>query len=153
MIQPSASPALTLNIRRVLRASPSRVFRAWTEPAEIKRWFAAAEGYTTPIAEVDLRIGGRFRIGMQAPDSNELSVATGVYQEIVPSSRLVLTWHWEHDNTETPLTRLTLEFRPHRDGTELVLVHEGFADAATQEQHVGGWQGCLDSLERMINRS
>src|SRR6266849_3580824 len=98
MIQPGASPALTLTVRRVLRASPSRVFRARMEPAEIKRWFGVGVGYSTPIAEVDLQIGGRFRMGMQAPDTIELSVATGVYEEIVPPSRLVLTWRWEHDS-------------------------------------------------------
>jgi uncharacterized protein YndB with AHSA1/START domain len=150
---PSSSPALFVCIHRVLRADPGRVFRAWTVPSELKRWFAAGEGYATPIAEVDLRIGGRFRIGMQAPNNGELSVATGVYEEIVPPARLVFTWHWEHDRPETPLTRLRLEFRPHPEGTELVMIHEGFADTSTQEQHSAGWQACLDSLERLINRS
>src|SRR5690349_14866129 len=118
MNPPVSSPVLSVNIRRVFRVPPLRVFRAWTVPAELRRWFGAAQGYTTPIAEVDLRVGGRFRIGMQAPNSSEVSVATGVYEEIVPITRLVKTWRWEHDAPETPPTRLILEFRPHPEGTE-----------------------------------
>ena len=151
MTHPAASPAFTLNLRRVLRASPERVFRAWTRADELKRWFAAAEGYTTPQAEVDLRVGGRYRIAMQAPNSTELSVATGTYEEIVPPSRLVLTWRWEHEGPAAPTTRLTLEFRPHPDGTEFVLWHEGLLDETMREQHATGWKGCLDSLERLIS--
>ncbi len=150
MTRPAASPAFSLSLRRVLRASPERVFRAWTRADDLKRWFAAAEGYTTPIAEVDLRVGGRYRIGMQAPGSHELSVATGTYEEIVPPSRLVLTWRWEHEGSAAPTTRLTLEFRPHPEGTEFVLVHEGLLDETMREQHAAGWTGCLDSLERLI---
>src|SRR5580693_4900052 len=110
MTQPNSSPLLALDIHRVLRASPARVFRAWTEPAELRRWFGAAQGYTTPIAEVELRVGGRFRIGMQAPNTTAVSVATGVYEEIVAASRLVKTWRWDHEGPDSSTTRLILEF-------------------------------------------
>ncbi len=148
--EPSPSTAFTVNIRKVLRASPRRVFRAWTEADQLRRWFAAGEGYTTPLAEVDLRVGGRFRVGMLAPGSDQMSVASGVYQEIVQDTRLVLAWRWEHEGPSAPTTRLTLEFRPHPDGTELVLVHEGLTDATMREQHAAGWQGCLNSLARTL---
>jgi uncharacterized protein YndB with AHSA1/START domain len=152
MEYPATSPTITLSLHRVVRASPARVFRAWTEADELRRWFAAAEGYTTPVAEVDLRVGGRYRMGMRAPNG-ELSVATGVYEEIVPPARLVLTWRWEHEGPALPTTRLTLEFRPHPDGTELVLVQVGFIDVAAREKHSDGWQGCLDSLERLLRKT
>ena len=152
MTQPTVSPFFTVNLHKVLRASPDRVYRAWTQPEELRRWFAAGEGYTTPIAEVDLRVGGRFRVGMQAPDSDELSVASGVYEEIVPGARLVFTWRWEHEGPAAPTTRLTLEFRPHAEGTELVLVHERLVDATMRDQHARGWQACLASLERLLSK-
>jgi len=152
-MQAASSSPVSLRIIRVLRASPERVYRAWTVPGELRRWFAAGEGYTTPIAEVDLRVGGRFRVGMQAPGGGRLSVASGTYAEIVPGARLVFSWRWEHDGPAAPTTRLRLEFRPHPLGTEFILIHEGLADQATREQHITGWQECLDSLERLLAKS
>ncbi len=152
MTQPTVSPTFTVNLHKVLRASPERVYRAWTQPEELRRWFAAGEGYTTPIAEVDLRVGGRFRVGMQAPDSSQLSVASGVYEEIVPGARLVFTWQWEHEGPAAPTTRLTLEFRPHAEGTELILIHERLVDPTMRDQHTRGWHACLASLERLVSK-
>ena len=54
----------------------------------LRQWFAVAEGYTTPIAEVDLRVGGRYRLGMQAPDNDDLMVAAGAYREVTRPERL-----------------------------------------------------------------
>jgi uncharacterized protein YndB with AHSA1/START domain len=150
MILPAVNPTLALNVRKVFRAPPEQVFRAWTEVDELKHWFAAAQGYTIPVTELDLRVGGRYRFGMKGPERTEASVATGVYEEITPPSRLVFTWRWEDAGPEYPTTRVTVEFWPHAEGTELVLTHEGFAEATERDQHGRGWQGCLDSLERLI---
>ena len=57
-----------------------------------------AEGFTTPIAEVDLKVGGRYRLGMKAPGDNPLLIVGGVYREIVHPERLVFTWQWESTN-------------------------------------------------------
>lgn len=62
MAQRTASLPLTLTARRVLKAPPARVFRAWTEASQLKSWFAAGEGFTTPLAEIDLRVGGQYRV-------------------------------------------------------------------------------------------
>jgi uncharacterized protein YndB with AHSA1/START domain len=48
----------------------------------LKNWFAVAEGYTTPISEVDLKVGGRYRLRMQPPGNKIVIVAEGVYREI-----------------------------------------------------------------------
>jgi uncharacterized protein YndB with AHSA1/START domain len=59
--------AVTLRLRRTFAAPRQRVFQAWTTPQEMKRWTGPGE-YTTPLAEVDLRPGGRYRIHMRTPD-------------------------------------------------------------------------------------
>ncbi len=55
-------------IIRTIDAPRERVFQAWTDPTHLLRWWAAEPGWATPIAEVDLRVGGRYRLGMQNPE-------------------------------------------------------------------------------------
>ena len=141
-----------LQTRRTFPARLEVVFRAWTEPAALRQWFAVAEGYTTPVAEVDLRVGGRYRLGMQAPDSDRLMVATGAYREVSPPEKLVFTWRWESAPRDEPDTLVTVEFRQRDDATEVVLTHSLFPGAAERDMHLEGWQGCLNSLESVIHR-
>src|SRR6266852_6081518 len=95
MIVPMADAGLALTVHRTVSASRERAFRAWTDADELKKWFGVAEGYTTPIAEVDLRVGGRYRLGMQPPNSSELYIVQGVYREIREPEKIVFTWRWE----------------------------------------------------------
>ena len=67
-----------LTIRRTLAAPRELVFRAWTEPDRLSQWWGAGPGFTTPIAEVDLRVGGKYRLGMQAPDQEEPYLVCGL---------------------------------------------------------------------------
>jgi uncharacterized protein YndB with AHSA1/START domain len=63
--------ATTLTMTRLIPAPQDIVFNSWTVPTEIKRWWSPA-GFTTPVAEVDLRVGGIYRIGMKSPDGEVL---------------------------------------------------------------------------------
>ena len=153
MAQQTANPALMLTARRILNAPPARVFRAWTEAAELKRWFAAGEGFTTPLAEIDLRVGGRYRLGMQPPGSTDVLVVTGEYQEILPPRRLSFTWRWDGAPPDVPVTLVTVVFRTHAQGTELILTHEQFTNAPSRDQHETGWLACLNYLERMLDNN
>lgn len=103
---------------------------------------------TPALAEVDLRVGGRYRLGMRAPDGAAVYVCTGVYREVTPPSRLVYTWAWE--GQDGPETLVTVEFLDRGGATEVVLTHEGFADAGSRDQHATGWNGCLGSLARTL---
>jgi uncharacterized protein YndB with AHSA1/START domain len=76
-------------ITRVFDAPRELVFKAWTEPQHLARWFGP-KGWTNPVCEVDVRIGGAWRIVMRAPDGGEYPCG-GVYREIVPPERLVFT--------------------------------------------------------------
>ncbi len=96
----------TLRLRRAFPAPPERVFRAWTTPAEMKQW--TAPGAMTPVAEVDLRPGGRYRIHMRAPDGAEHHLVGG-YRVVDPPKKLVYTWRWEN-SPEAPETLVTVEF-------------------------------------------
>jgi uncharacterized protein YndB with AHSA1/START domain len=78
-----------LMITRVLDAPRDKLFRCWTEPELLKRWFAPRP-WSTPHAELDVRPGGGSFVVMRGPDGQEFP-ARGVYLEVVPDQRLVFT--------------------------------------------------------------
>jgi uncharacterized protein YndB with AHSA1/START domain len=146
-------PAPVLRMRRTIRASRQRVFEAWTDPGQLRRWFAVAEGFTTPVAEVDLRVGGRYRLGMKAPGDNPLLIVGGVYREIVPLERLVFTWQWESADPNELQTVVTVEFYEAAGVTEIVLKHELFSGLPQRDKHGEGWAGCLANLQRLLEHN
>jgi uncharacterized protein YndB with AHSA1/START domain len=77
----------TVVITRVFDAPRELVFQAWTDPEHLVRWWGP-KGFTNPICEVDLRVGGAFHIVMRAPDGAEHPM-TGVFRTIDPPARLV----------------------------------------------------------------
>lgn len=143
--QPTTETAL--RITRTFRASREKVFRAWTEPEALKRWFAPDDAFDTRVLHFDPRPGGRYRIDMRKDDVSH--IVAGEYREVNPPARLVFTWKWEnHPERGTEDTIVTLEFLDHGGSTELVLTHERFPDAAIRDDHNKGWTGCLDRLAR-----
>jgi uncharacterized protein YndB with AHSA1/START domain len=83
----------TLRMSRVFDAPREEVFRAWTDPAELKDWWGPGE-FTCPEAAVDLRPGGTYRLVMQPKEGNAM-VLGGTYRDLEPPERLVYTWRWE----------------------------------------------------------
>lgn len=136
-----AKPSLTL--KRRYKAKPARVFAAWTRPEALMAWFGPAE-VTVQSAEVDLTVGGRFRVVMQGLDG-EMHRVGGVYREIVPDARLVFSWAWETTPERESLVTVTMA--ADGDGTLLTLYHEQFFDAAARDRHEHGWTGSLVRLE------
>lgn len=134
---------VSLTIRRTLAAPVDHVFRAWTDPVWLARWFRASPAHECSLAETDLRVGGGFRLAMRAPDGDEHR-AFGTYREIEPDRRLVFTWAWE--GTPERESLVTIDLHAKEDGTVLVLTHERFADEATRDLHNEGWTACLDML-------
>ena len=141
------SSALSLTITRLVAAKPERVFAAWTTAEALKRWSAPSDAMTA-VAEVDLRVGGRYRIHMSSPDGREYLV-TGVYREIVPPRRLVYTWFWETDSSLGEML-ITVEFHARGDATEIVLVHSQLPTEQALTAHRNGWTGCLVRLEQLL---
>ncbi|WP_289014858.1 SRPBCC domain-containing protein, partial [uncultured Methylobacterium sp.] len=86
MTDPSARE---LVLTRIIPASPAALYRAWTEPALLQRWFAP-KPWSVAEAETDPRPGGSSRIVMRGPDGTEFP-STGVYLEVEENARLVFT--------------------------------------------------------------
>jgi uncharacterized protein YndB with AHSA1/START domain len=141
----------SLRLTRTIRADPETLFRAWTDPEELRNWWCLEEpGWTFAEASIDLRVGGRYRLGMTDADG-KVHVAVGEYREIRRPTRLVYTWDWEDPADRVGETRVTVEFRPVVGGTtELTLTHERFAGAAEVESHRSGWTQVLRLLDHFI---
>jgi uncharacterized protein YndB with AHSA1/START domain len=138
----------SLQIRRVYNAPVAAVYAAWTDPEQMKQWHAPSDDFNVPETLADVRVGGRFRVVMHAPDG-EIHRVGGVYREVVPNRKLVYTWAWE--STPERESLVTVEFKPSGDGTELLLTHQRFADSEARDKHQHGWNGCLERLGRYLS--
>jgi uncharacterized protein YndB with AHSA1/START domain len=138
----------TLVIERVFRASPERVFRAWTDPAVLATWWGP-EGYTTPELTFDLRAGGAWRTVMRSPEGNAHPVS-GVYREVDPPRRLVLTWAWDEDGERGHETEIEITFAPAGNGTLMRLVQRIFQSGPARDRHRHGWTQSFAKLERLF---
>lgn len=140
----------TLRLERTFAASPERVFAAWTAPEVLRRWFAPGPGFTSTEVEVDLRVGGRYRLTVSGPDGAHSVV--GEYLQVEPPSRLSYTWAWEgEDGRGTAATTVvTVQFRPVGEGTTVVLTQTGFVSADVRDEHGVGWRACLDNLDARV---
>ncbi len=148
--------ATTLHLSRTFSAPREKVFSAWTQPEALKRWYAPADDFATPVAEVDLRVGGRYRIEMKDP-SGEIHTVIGTYKEIAPPERLVFTFAWEGnkgcggvDLGDVVETLVTLLFEARGETTVLTITHERFPNSETRDRHGMGWTGCLDRLAKAL---
>lgn len=145
-MQPSTpADAARLEIRRHYPATPERVWRAWTNPQALSRWFGSPGSVTT--AELDVRVGGRWRITSAAP-GGETHEVSGVYQEVVPHRRLVFTWAWR--STPERVSRVSIDFRAVDGGTELGFVHDRFFDEQARINHERGWLPMFGQLAEFL---
>lgn len=143
-------PALDLVLERVIDVPRERVWRAWTEPEHVKKWFVPAP-WTMPECEIDLRPGGAFRSVMRSPEGEEFPSA-GCYLEIVPNERLVWTDALlpGYRPAEKPFFTAVITLAPEGAGTRYtaMAIH---GDQAGRQRHeeMGfheGWGTCLDQL-------
>jgi uncharacterized protein YndB with AHSA1/START domain len=134
--------AVSLVVRRLIAAPAARVFAAWTQPAHLERWWGP-RGVSCVGAEVDLRVGGRYRIGNRDPDGRVVWIS-GEFELVAPPHKLVYTWRIEPGAGEPE--RVTVRFEPRGEATEVIVVHERLASAASRDLHARGWEGCLEGL-------
>jgi uncharacterized protein YndB with AHSA1/START domain len=139
----------TLVVDRLFRASPERVFRAWTDPALLVQWWGP-EGFTVPEHDLDIRPGGAWRTVMRSPKGTSHTVS-GVYREIVPSRRLVMTWAWQQDDgTRGHETEIAIDFAAAPEGTRIHLVQKLFRGTADRDSHNAGWTSTFNDLDRLL---
>jgi uncharacterized protein YndB with AHSA1/START domain len=143
--QPSGG--VTLEVRKTIDATPERLFAAWTDPNQLIAWWGP-EGVACTGAEIDLRLGGRYRIGNRLNDGNEIWIV-GTF-EAIDRPRL-LTYSWLVEGVQADAERVTVRFETRGSATEVIVTHERIPNAALRDQHAYGWRGCLDGLAEYIS--
>ncbi|MGI9658388.1 MAG: SRPBCC family protein [Gaiellaceae bacterium] len=140
---------LSLLVGRFVAASPDLVFNAWTQPDLLERWWGPKE-ISCSEAQVDLRVGGRYRLANRDPEGAVLWI-TGIFEAVERPHRLVYTWAHEPVDESTEYTRVTVRFEAADGGTEVTLVHELLPSQESKATHAAGWHGCLDGLATLFD--
>ncbi len=138
-----------LRIERTFAASADEVFDAWTSPEVMPRWFHCAADWSTPEAEVDLRVGGKVRVVMRKPDGTEAQ-AHGEYTLIDRPHRLAMTWTFHDDPANEHL--IELFFSEYEGSTTVLMVNSGISTDERRDGQDVGWRGCFDQLARALAR-
>jgi uncharacterized protein YndB with AHSA1/START domain len=138
-------------VRRIA-ARPAIVFRALSTPEGIAHWWGPDAG---PVlsADIDARVGGRFRVRFRMLDGTEHE-GSGECLEVVDSKRLVMTWQWTvggDPDERDGVSRVAIDLRPIDTGTELTFTHALLQTESSRKSHKRGWAGSLDKLERYLS--
>ena len=147
-LDPNPEALATLRLSRRIAAPREAVFRAWTDPAEVARWYGPATVKAKKV-KIDLRVGGAYSLEMHGDDGG-VHPLTGVYREVQAPERLVFTWVWGQGDHAGLETLVTVELREADGATELTLIHEHLASAQAAEHHEKGWASSFDCLEKIF---
>jgi uncharacterized protein YndB with AHSA1/START domain len=138
-----------LVITRIFDAPREFVFKAWTEPEHLMRWWGP-RGFTMTSCEIDLRPGGACHFHMRSPEGAEHRTR-GVFREIIEPERLVMTRAWvDAEGKPGHETLLTLTFADHGGKTKLTLHQAIFESVTARDLHQRGWSSSLDCLAEYL---
>jgi uncharacterized protein YndB with AHSA1/START domain len=143
---PYARAVTSLLISRRLPAPIEAVWRAFTEPKEVAKWFGSDPQGVVLHAELDVRVGGRFSVTFRDSNGDE-HTASGDYTEVSPPQRLAFSWRWRSEPHVTTFVSVTLT--PEGDDTWLRCEHAGLG-AATTHEYERGWASTFDKLSRVL---
>jgi uncharacterized protein YndB with AHSA1/START domain len=138
-----------LLITRVLDAPRSLVFKVWTEPEHVARWWGP-KGFTAPSLEMDVHPGGAWRAYIRSAEGTDYWMQ-GVYREVVEPERLVFTFAWEDDRGKPGHEMLvTVTFVDQGGKTRLSFHQAVFESIESRDSHQSGWSECFDRLENYL---
>ncbi len=138
----------TIKLHRVFTAKPEKVFRAFTE-ADAKVQWLPPYGFTATMHEIDVRVGGRYKMSFRNFTTGNSHAFGGEYLEIVPNERL--KWTDEFDDPNMPGKMIvTVTFKEVSVGTEIHIVQEELPDYIPAEACYLGWQESLMKLARLV---
>jgi uncharacterized protein YndB with AHSA1/START domain len=151
MADGDASSSLSLLVRRTVRGTPEAVFKAWTEPEQVRQWWGP-ENVHCPECMIELRVGGAYRIANQLPDDSIIWI-TGEFLRVEPPHLIEYTWRRGLDSAGTLDSdeRVTVRFSAQSDLTEVTVAHTRIADQTAYDSHEFGWTGCLDGFAEFLD--
>jgi uncharacterized protein YndB with AHSA1/START domain len=114
----------------------------------LKQWWGPGGPEAVSLVQLDVRVGGRFRIVFGGQQGTEHEVQ-GTYREVVPNRRLAFTWTWPRTTPERE-SLVTIAFKPDGAGTELDFTHSQHFDPQVRDGHLRGWSEAFVKLDRYL---
>lgn len=159
--EPVTKSAEGVVITRIFDAPVSLVWKAWTDPKHVMRWWGP-KNFNGPVAKINLQVGGKYHFCMRSAEGQEFW-STGTYREIIPLKKIVYTDSFadEKGNVVPAATygmegvpdemRVTLMFEDLGGKTRFTLRHEGLPAGEMSEMTIAGWNESLDKLASTLN--
>jgi uncharacterized protein YndB with AHSA1/START domain len=146
----SAAGVTTLHVERLIDAPPADVFDAWTDPEVLRRWWSVDPRGSTPVADVDLRVGGSYCLTM-ADAGGARRTVRGSYRRVERPRLLEYTWAWDSgDGSPGHESTVIVRFRGEGERTLVQIEHHGHESETSRDAHGKGWNGALDALQERI---
>jgi len=150
IVKSTTDQEAAVHLKQTFAAPREKVFRAWTEPEELKKWWGPA-GSIVPHVEIDLQVGGSYRVGIQFPPE-DVFYLSGTYREVQPPEKLVFTWRWERPDMDSGESLVTVEFHDLGNSTVVALTHEKFPNRDIADHHNQGWNNIFENFGGYIAR-
>lgn len=141
----SSASESSVEVSRVISGTPESVFKAWTEPRTIRRWFTS--GNAMPHCDFVAQEGRAYSLGFI--DHGRTGTVTGTVLEVVANQRLKYTWTVSGDPDEAKDSIVTVDFRAVPGGTEVSVRHERLTTARARKDTLGGWTEIVELLDQM----
>lgn len=142
----------TFTIERTYHAPPTKVWRAWSDPAEKARWFGGPEEWGPSEFELDFRVGGR-ELSRGGPPGGPTFTYEAIYRDIVPGERFVYAYDMYSGEVRISVSLGTVELAPAGEGTRLTYTEHGaYLDGLdTPEEREHGTNELFDALGRVLD--
>jgi uncharacterized protein YndB with AHSA1/START domain len=150
-----------LVITRIFNAPVEIVWKAWTDPEQIKEW-QGPKDYTAPVCKIDFRVGGKELLCMRSPEEKDFW-SIGIYKEIIPMKKIVVTDSFADENGNVvpasyygitgdfpPELLVTVTFEDLNGKTKMRLQHAGLPAGEMKEMTGIGWNQSFDKLEKNV---
>jgi uncharacterized protein YndB with AHSA1/START domain len=138
-------------VRRHVSASAERVFRAFSDRAQVARWLTPGPDVKLSVLAFDFRVGGHYRFAYDVPGVGRMLVG-GTYRAIEPPTRIVFSWLIEPPDEHAGIeSEVTISIAARRRGAELIVRHEKLGRHDANVRHSAGWQGALEQLAALLS--
>ena len=138
----------TVNLHRVLRANPERIYRAFLDADAMAKWLPPY-GFTCRVQHLDARVGGSFRMSFTNFTTGNGHSFGGDYLELLPNEKIRYTDKFDAPNLPGEM-QTTVSLKAVSCGTELSIVQEGIPAVIPTEMCYLGWQESLEQLARLV---
>lgn len=139
----------TIQVEESFRAPRTKVFKAWTNPESLKKWFLAAEDVVVDQAKVDLKVGGEYFINAIFPGFDPIPIS-GKFILVDIDDQLQYSWLTPALNGR--MTKVEVHFEDEQQGSKIVLTHGEFKNEEEMQLHIDGWKACLRKLHQLLNQ-